>query len=352
MKNCIISIFSLLLFGSCLDEVLIEGGSDALLTRGYINVSVDSSNEEATSDDIKTIRFIVFKDLSSTPKVEVNEYHEVTEGESAAALSTVLEVSVNAAGLGRKLVVAIANEPATLSDELNEVVTMTQLEALRLDMSSFVAADHLSLLSGAAMPMSGAIWTTNENIKATEQQAQLDKVALVLERAVARVDVYMNTDNTDGLQITGGSKVTLGNTCAESYLIHHNDGVNAVGRMDTPLSSAMTSKTWTQSAALLDVPYKTPASSATPSSVYLCTFYTAERSCQTDKLLLEVGVNVSGDEGTKGGSIELNELTVNDGKAFDEVTRNTIYKVTVTVGVNGITALVQNWENEDIVTEL
>jgi hypothetical protein len=354
MKNCIISIFILLLLGGCAREVQLGGGEvvEPLMTRGYINVTVDSENEGASSDDIKTIRFIVFKDLLSTPKVEVNEFHEVSEGTSASALSAVLEVSVNEAGLGRKLVVAIANEPTALSDELDAVTLVSQLEELRLDMSGFVATDHQSLLTGASMPMSGAIWTDSDDIYAKEEDARNGRVALLLERAVAKVDVYLNTDNSDGLQITSGSKVTLGNTYGQSYLIYHNNGANAVGRIEAPESSEMISKTWTQSAASLAVPYKTPAVQSDPSSVYLCSFYTAERSCATDKLLLDVMFRVSGDEGVKSGSVKLNELTYEDGKAFNEVIRNTTYKVTVTIGAKGMTAIVQDWKSEEITTEL
>lgn len=350
MKKNIILAFLLLCFCSCSKER--NGGEIPMLTRGYINLEITEEHtaNDSPSDDIKTLRFIVITDLGSFPKTEVNEYKEVVESNRASALNAVLEVSQTESGINNKLIVVIANEPGGMKNDLDNVSTLQELDNIHLEMGSFVSVDHLSLQSDAVMPMSGVVWTSKNNIYSTIAEAENNRVSLSLERAVARVDVYLNTDLADGMQIIDGSTVTLGNTYAQSYFIRHEIGTHVMGKIQTVENSALTSKVWTQTVTLLDVPYKT----GIPSSVYVCTFYTPERNCATDKLRLDVGVKVGGDEGFKSGGIFL--TTANDendiAHPINIVRRNTVYKVTVTIGANGITGLVQDWNSEDINTEL
>lgn len=356
MKTKITLAFLLLFLCSCSSERMMSREM-VLRADGFINIEVtDEHTDGDLSDDIKSIRFIVFTDLYSYPKAEVNEFHEITEANRASVLKAVLKVSRTEAGENDKLVVAIANEPTGLKTQLDNVSTVQQLEEIRLDMSSFVSTNHLSLLAGASMPMSGAAWTTADNVYETEQEAgEADNlVPLMLERAVARVEVYLTTDDPDGLQTTSGSAVTLGNTYTQSYFIRHENGANVLGRIQTVASAAMTSKAWTQTDATLNIPYRTPAVQGDPSSVHVCTFYTPERRNLTDRLRLNVGVKVSGDEGLKSGEIELTEAYDEHGTHHDvdDVLRNTRYRITVTIGAYGISAVVQDWYGEEVITEL
>ena len=349
MKHIIPLILMLLFFGSCSWEQTLADKGVELRTRGVMEVEI-AENGAGVEDKIETIRFIVFTNMASMPKVEINEFYDEDDfmledpsGEKAAAkVRIVLEVGRKTNGGNNKLVVAIVNEPAGMKRDLDAVMSPAQLAALPLDMSHFLNNDHLSLKDGVPMPMSGAVWT--DKVYATEDEARADMVKLTVQRAVAKVEVFLKggPDVDAGLKIASGSTVTLDNTCAKGNLVRHEDSDGHVlGSIPTVASANLIERSWTSTSEL--------AMSATES---VCVFYTPERNCVTDKLKLTVTAKTSEGAERSGSFVlstarneERGEETVN------VVRRNNIYRVTATVTANAITAEVQNWEDENISTE-
>ncbi|MDR2936020.1 MAG: hypothetical protein LBU80_01585, partial [Rikenellaceae bacterium] len=331
MKRNIILAFLLLLLCSCSweNELAPDGATPApITTRGYIEVQVaDEHTDEddvELSDDIKTIRFFVFTDLDSYPRKEVGTPKTViTEANRASVLKAVFEVSRTEHGPNNKLVVAIANEPDAMTVDLDAVTTPRELEDLDLILSDFLSNDHLSLQSDTPMPMTGAVWTDRDDVHATPGAAlaAADRVGLLLERAVARVDVYLTTEITGGVNLLPNSSITLKNTCTESPFVRHEIGDRVLGKIQTVPSAgfAGNDKAWTPAPGQKNIP--------ADASIYVCSFYTPERYCRADKLTLDIALAT--DDGEKGATVTLDKLY--DGKGvrhdIDTVRRNNRYIV-------------------------
>lgn len=362
-KNIIIIWFLFLFLYSCSwEEELItkdDGYINPQATRGYIDLQVtpqEYDNGFELTDDIKTIRFIIFKDQYSYPQAEVNEFREITESNRVTALKAVFEVS-----LTDKIVVAIANEPKDLSSRLNDVKTPIELDNIELEMGYFLNSDHLALLPGVMMPMSGAIWTSKNSIHPTPEAAEAknNRVSLSLDRVVARVDIYLTTDITEGLEILPESYIELKNTFTKSWFVHHQDkNGNVLGKIQTVPTDELTSRKW-----FFDDPNEgvglpggavgtitTIQGNSKP--VFLCSFFTPERKCTTDKLRLKIGVKIPGDDGFKSGGIALSEAKDKNDTihSIDIVRRNTIYEVTFIIRSTSITAIVNGWDGEEKIT--
>lgn len=352
MKKNIILAFLLLLCCSCSEEKE-QPNRNVPATRGLVYVSIEEG--AYTDERLESLRCFVFTDMAGLPRLEYHGWSTRNPPERFSEVNYLLEVERKADDPNEKLIVVIVNEPndIDLRKKLQKVATPGDLANLELEMSHFLNDDHLSLKAGTVMPMSGAVWASN-SVYTTKAEAEANRVALSLERVVARVDVYLNTDIPEGLQIAAGSTVALDSTYTKSYWIRHESGSRALGNIQTVEGTALIGKTWTQTAPSLSVPYHTPAYPWYPSSVLACSFYTPERNCLSDKLRLDIGVRTVGDDGFKSGSLVLTTARDEQGIAHpvDVVRRNSIYKVTATIGVNDITAVVQDWNGVEIPTEL
>lgn len=280
---------------------------------GFITMQVrgEHGSDFELTDDIKTIRFIVFGDVNAEPRAEVNEFHPVTSASRAGALTAVLEVWPT-----DKLVVAIANEPDTLRTALNGVGTLSELEALELAMGSIVTPDHRSLKPGVMMPMSGAVWTAKADVRATADAAKANPLELGLDRHLARVDVYLTTEITGGADLMPGSTITLRNTFTRAPFVRHKDTRgNEFGRIQTVPDGEFTTRGWSGTSLI----------SEGTDPVYICSFYTPERLCPTNPPTVDIALKTP--HGDKNASIELDIDAVNRNNRYIVLgkVRRTIY---------------------------
>lgn len=339
---------------ACTDERIGDPPEPVPETRGVMEVEVLEKNGEAV-DRIGSIRFFVFDNPLSAPVMEINRFYGENDflldqavGENEVSkLRVVFEVGYRPGGNNSKLVVAVANEPASLSSVLDQVTVPGDLEGLTLDFAEFLNAGHTALLDGAAMPMTSAVITSK--VYRTEQQAKADPAEMQLERAVARVEVYLTrgTDVDADVKLAAGTNVTLGNTYGREYFIYHPLGNGyTLGRIQTVTAGFLT-RTWTLS---------TNGAEITP-DVPVCSFYAAERSCvaagDADKLRLDIEVMTSEGALRTGGISIARALDENQHEqTIDAIRRNNIYRVTASVDANGITCIVHDWNTENIEQEL
>lgn len=355
-KYIILTALSFLFFCSCSPEQATPDDERSDLN-GVMQVEI-TENEGAGSDKIKSIRFIVFTNLASIPKAEINRLYsendftaeQIPEEEKAASkIKIIMEVSRRRVSPNKKLVVAVVNEPLSMTEVLNAITTPEQLEKLKLPMSDFVADDHLSLKADTPTPMTGAVWT--DRVYSTVEEAVANGIKLEVLRAVARVDVYLAKEKDVDVQITAGSAITLSNTYTESYFVRHEDGNNHLGNIQTVNSNNFTDKSWTWTEGQKEI----PDPETDPRSVCVCSFYTPERYCISDNDKLKLNVSIVTQEGAvRSGIFTLDKAkdANQDEQTINLIRRNNIYKITATVGAEVITAEIQDWEDRGISVEL
>jgi hypothetical protein len=337
---------------SCLvDSRLVHG------SRGVLQVEIAGTLVPApTRGDgewLSSMRLIVFTDLATSPRVEINRLITIGEldmvpatGATPARAKTVVEVERRPAGENSRLVVAIVNEPDTpqMRAALEAISTPGELGDLELDMAHFVSADHLSLRDGVAVPMTGAVWTDRLFRSVEEASREWNSLKLEVQRTVARIDVCLKrgTDVEAGLKMAAGSTVVLDNTFDKTRLVYHSDGINTIGQIQAVDSEDMFDRTWTLSSGEQDFTADTP----------VCSFYTPERGCTRDRLKLDIAIKTP-EGATRSGSLTIFSALDADRveHPVDIVRRNNIYRVTVTIGANGMTAEVSDWVDQNITTE-
>lgn len=338
---------ALLLFVSCTGGERIADRPSAQGTMTVVVTQMDADDE----DRIETVRFIVFGDPDTDPALEVNTLFDGSEFDTGGAsgsggvsrLEVVLEVGLRTGVRNNKLVVVIANEPASMTAALDAVVLPEELEDMRLDFASFLNADHRTLIDDYPLPMTAAVWT--DKVYATEGEAAADMVAVELQRAVARVDVYIEPDGGEDLTLSSGTSVTLGNTYDSQNFIYHADGTHTLGEIQTVGSGFM------------DMVWELSEETAVSGRQLLCSFYTPERTCSlpdnADKLTLTVVIH------TTDGTVREGSAAIDSGNResagitpITAVERNNVYMVTVTAGAEVVTVWVNDWNGEDIYNEL
>ena len=360
-KYTALIVFTLLFFSSCAWETVETGVFGAPETRGLIQVEITENNGEGT-DKMETVRIIVFSDPATMPKLEFNErftkddfmIDDPSGGKTASKLKIMLDVIKKSSGRSEKMVVAIVNEPAEL--DLGSITTLAQLEDLPLEMSTILNSDYTDLKTNLLMPMTGAIWVDRDFYSETLEEAELEEniVRLGVSRVVAKVDVYLvngGTADMGNITVSSGSKVTLSNTYIKSPFVYHKEGTRTLGKIQT-VTSGLEPRSWTSSATL-SVPARDKEHPTSADSVLFRSFYTPERTCtaadDADKLKIKIEAAIQGDEGTKNGEIVLNQAWKNG--VLEDITtvgRNNNFRVTATIGVNGITGIVQEWNDENI----
>ena len=371
MKRIIYTLFAASLPLFSLNSCLIDS---QLLPAPYGIVQVEiaeGAGAVTRADDrtMETIRMIVFSDPETTPKVEFNEMFSdfvvipATSTENPKVrFNLKIERKDNATDADKLLIVAVINEPqdsgepGSIQDVLaQDDVTFAELAALRLPLSTFVTSNHQALATDRAIPMTGTLLTNYTVLLSERQLSSAQPLKLEAHRAIARVDVYLKGATDDegvtldsGLTMTTGSSIELDKTYDTTNLMYHIwDGTNAIGEMQTVDTEDLLSRTWAAASSSLVSTYE-----ETP----VCSFYTPERHCETDPLELNVTIKTS--EGTtRSGSIAItqayelddtereNPITVND------ILRNHVYQVTVTITANGITGDIIDWVPEPIGTE-
>ncbi len=191
MKNIIYILLALATLSACSDKSE-ESGDIHPETTGLMSITVtgtDSSDEK--DDKIETVRFLVFKNASTSPQLELNKRLDVPSagpGEEVTRFETILEVSRKTT-TNDKMVVVIANEPATMETALNAVDSYNALANMPLELGDFLIPDHTALGNGKVMPMTGVARTGK--VYTTEAEAAADPARMTIHRVTARIDVLI-----------------------------------------------------------------------------------------------------------------------------------------------------------------
>ena len=312
-------------------------------------------------EKINSMRFIVFGSTPGGVRLDVNEHILLSTPETATDIDAqLLEVTSS----NDILVVVIANEPQSLTSKLDGIANLLTLQEMIYDISSILNSDG-QIISATGMPMTGVI----RDISIAPDETKT--VQMVIERAVARVDVFIEA--IDGGAVTGyiagSTSVTLHNFSYDSYFVMGNvdngtrdntDSSKNYGKVkeDVSESNLLTHK-WTAATT------ETWAYSSAPGAEnrkLLCSFYTAERlfkSDYSDRLSISMANVPKGPSDVTGITEKVIEsVTKVDGtgsptaQPFTEIRRNNVYQVTARVGKIGIQILtisVEDWgERQDI----
>ncbi|OKZ05792.1 MAG: hypothetical protein BHV75_21565 [Bacteroides oleiciplenus] len=350
--------FTVLLF-SCnrdadvLDEML-------PITRTQLDIGLIDSGDEEQQEEIKSIRFIVFSNASGDVKLNVNKRVILdTPGTATDIAAQYLEVTPN----NDIMIVVVVNEPQSLTSKLNDVTSSWTLRDLDYDIATILDGGQINSTTG--MPMVGVI----RDISVASDETK--SVEMVIERAVARVDVFLEA--IDGGAVTGytagSTSVTLHNLSNDSYFVMGNvdngtrDNANPsknYGKVkeDVPESDLLPG-TWTATASET---WAYSSAAGAKNRKLLCSFYTAERifkSDYSDRLAVSMANVPKGPSGVTGITEKVIEtITKVDDKGsptaqpFTEIRRNNVYQITARVGKIGIqilTITVEDWgERQDI----
>ena len=285
--------FTALLF-SCSKDAM----DDELLpvTRAQLSIGLEDKSEVERQEEIKSIRFIVFSNASGDVKLNVNKLVTLDTPATATDITAKnLEVIPN----NDIMVIVIANEPQSLTSKLNTVTSPWLLQSVDYDIANILDSDG-EIVSTTGMPMTGVI--RDISVASDEVKA----VKMVIERAVARVDIFLEA--TDGGAVTGYTKDVASVTW-----------------------TAATTETWAYSSV-----------AGAENRKILCSFYVAERifrSDSSDQLAISM-VNVLKGPPSVTGIAEKVIKTItkvdNSGtptaQPFTEIRRNNVYQITARVG--------------------
>lgn len=357
----IICLASTILLFSCSREADVAYELPAHTTRAQLSIDLVNNGDVEQQEKINSMRFIVFGSTPGGVRLDVNEHILLSTPETATDIDAqLLEVTSS----NDILVVVIANEPQSLTSRLDGIANLLTLQEMIYDISSILNSDG-QIISATGMPMTGVI----RDISIAPDETKT--VQMVIERAVARVDVFIEA--IDGGAVTGyiagSTSVTLHNFSYDSYFVMGNvdngtrdntDSSKNYGKVkeDVSESNLLTHK-WTAATT------ETWAYSSAPGAEnrkLLCSFYTAERlfkSDYSDRLSISMANVPKGPSDVTGITEKVIEsVTKVDGtgsptaQPFTEIRRNNVYQVTARVGKIGIQILtisVEDWgERQDI----
>lgn len=156
-------------------------------------MSVTIEDEDGKSDSyrevINTVRVIVFDNASTVPRLDVNRVFRMPGGETGTKFTVKTETSRN----NDKLVMAIVNEPAGASQALAGMSHPDGVEDLMFVFADIMNANHTAVKT-SGMPMTGVVRGVSVGPAHTESDPK--RVDMTIERAVARVDIYLQKDES------------------------------------------------------------------------------------------------------------------------------------------------------------
>ena len=334
----IIYLASTILLFSCSREADVAYELPAHTTRAQLSIDLVNNGDVEQQEKINSMRFIVFGSTPGGVRLDVNEHILLSTPETATDIDAqLLEVTSS----NDILVVVIANEPQSLTSQLDGIANLLTLQEMTYDISSILNSDG-QIISATGMPMTGVIR-----------------------------DISIAPDETKTVTgyTAGSTSVTLHNFSHDSYFVMGNvgngtrdnaDSSKNYGKVKEDVSeSNLLTHSWTAATT------ETWAYSSAPGAEnrkLLCSFYTAERlfkSDYSDRLsisMANVPKGTSDVTGITGKVIE--SVTKVDGtgsptaQPFTEIRRNNVYQVTARVGKIGIQILtisVEDWgERQDI----
>lgn len=303
-------------------------------------MSVTIEDEDGKSDSyrevINTVRVIVFDNASTVPRLDVNRVFRMPGGETGTKFTVKTETSRN----NDKLVMAIVNEPAGASQALAGMSHPDGVEDLMFVFADIMNANHTAVKT-SGMPMTGVVRGVSVGPAHTESDPK--RVDMTIERAVARVDIYLQKDESIAprvVELPSTTVVTLKNTYAEGYLVA---GTRADGTRDQPGENLNFGRLLTVFPSDLRTVEWSPASTITiravNTKVPVCSFYTPERTCSAvndaDKLgLVFENIHLVG-VGDRNGEITIRRISnpaagVTDSE-LREIRRNNVYEVVGTI---------------------
>lgn len=326
-------------------------------------MSVTIEDESGKSDDyreaINTVRVIVFDNASTAPRLDVNKMVTISGNETGTKFTVKMETSQNS----DKLVIAIVNEPAGASHALSVMDHPDGLEDLMFLFADILNANHTTVKT-TGMPMAGVVRGVSVNAAHTQSNPKM--VDMTIERAVARVDVYLRKDASmasRGIEITPSTVITLKNTFAEGYLVagtkadgtreQSSEALN-FGHLMTVAPSDLRTVKWSPTATMTVPPVN--------SQLLVCSFYTPERTCNAvgdaDKLkLVFENIRLVG-LGNRNGEITIRRMSNPSAGVTDSelqvIRRNNVYEVIATVKSIGLEfqAQVVPWRMIDMGVEI
>lgn len=307
-----------------------------------------------TDEEIKTVRFIVFDNASTSPELDVNRKMDVGAAHQA---STKFNVTLDVNRNKDKMVVAIVNEPALMSGDLDKVVSASELEDMPLKFSQALNATHTVFLA-AGMPMTGVkrgVAVTVDN----DTEAKAAQVAMHIDRAVARVDLWLKrASDVASAELTASTTVTLTNTYDRGYLVAGTEEDGTRGRTGAGAVDNFGHLMTVPAASLVEISANPGVKTLTTTEQYICSFYTPERTCtaadDADKLGLKIA-GITADSQTRGGETVIKSAILNGESTSQDielVQRNNVYKVVGTVNSSIVTlattAHVTDWNDAPI----
>ena len=341
----IIYLASTILLFSCSREADVAYELPAHTTRAQLSIDLVNNGDVEQQEKINSMRFIVFGSTPGGVRLDVNEHILLSTPETATDIDAqLLEVTSS----NDILVVVIANEPQSLTSQLDGIANLLTLQEMIYDISSILNNDG-QIISATGMPMTGVI----RDISIAPDETK------TVQMVIGAVTGY----------IAGSTSVTLHNFSHDSYFVMGNvdngtrdnaDSSKNYGKVKEDVSeSNLLTHSWTAATT------ETWAYSSAPGAEnrkLLCSFYTAERlfkSDYSDRLsisMTNVPKGPSDVTGITGKVIE--SVTKVDGtgsptaQPFTEIRRNNVYQVTARVGKIGIQILtisVEDWgERQDI----
>ena len=210
----IICLASTILLFSCSREADVAYELPAHTTRAQLSIDLVNNGDVEQQEKINSMRFIVFGSTPGGVRLDVNEHILLSTPETATDIDAqLLEVTSS----NDILVVVIANEPQSLTSKLDGIANLLTLQEMIYDISSILNSDG-QIISTTGMPMTGVI----RDISIAPDETKT--VQMVIERAVARVDVFIEA--IDGGAVTGyiagSTSVTLHNFSYDSYFVMGN----------------------------------------------------------------------------------------------------------------------------------
>lgn len=331
------------------------------LVQARLSIELADDRDADRQEEIRSIRFIVFSDVSGSAELDVNE-RIILDNPTTATDITARDLRVTPNN--DIMVIVIANEPQGLTDELDGITSLGVLQNMKYNIAAILNSNG-EIVSSTGMPMTGVV----RDISVVPDETK--SIRMVIERAVARVDIFLEA--TNGGAVTGyianTTKVTLHNLTHDSYFVMGNaengtrDNANASKNYGKVIENVSTGdlleKTWV---AGEDKIWAYSSAAGAENRKLLCSFYTAERIFRQDKSdrLAVSMVNVlKGPPDTTGitGKVIETITKVDDNgspvpQPFMEIRRNNVYQITARVGKVGIQILavtVEDWgERQDI----
>lgn len=288
---------------------------------------------EGNKEPIRSVRFIVFDDISSAaPKLDVNRLEPV-DGTEKTTFTANLLVTENA----DKLIVAIVNEPGTMKDKLDQINHPTILQHLPFTLSDAlnnggnpVTTEHKGL------PMIGTMGLSISGDELSDlPSGALKKGPIIVYRILARVDVYLKnqTNSKPGSVVGSASTAELIHSSKKGYLVrtsykNHSGEPVAFGRwMRTTDSEYVEETNLSWIASVGETVDNTLNNGA---GLYLCSFYIPEweyNATASDAL----GIRISGIKDYSGqnrdGVMYLTKRPDNT-NPMTAIERNNVYKIT------------------------